>query len=122
MITIDGIDYAVPVLDTQRRAEFKDKYRLQTEGGSFERELIGVFFNYTMVIGGINSKVEYDALYDKLTEPVEIHEVTVPDHDGDRTFTAFIDSVNDAVKSTKGGVNTWTGLSFSYISKNPTRS
>jgi hypothetical protein len=122
MVIIDDIEYDVPVVDIQRRAEFKDKYRLLTEGGSFERELIGVYFNYTLVIGIITDKAKYDALYDKLTEPVESHEVTVPDHDGNRTFTAFIDVVRDAIKKSKGGVNTWTGLSFDYIAKEPTRS
>lgn len=122
MITIDGTSYNVGAVDISRRAEFRDKYRLQTEGGTFERELIGVYFNYTMTIGEIADKAEYDALYDKLTEPVESHEVTVPDHGGDRTFTAFIDQVDDRLKRSKNSVNTWTGLSFNYISKAATRS
>jgi hypothetical protein len=122
MLIIDGTTYNVPVTSIQRQAEFRDKYRLLTEGGTFERELTGVYFNYTLAIGEITDKAEYDALHDKLTEPVESHEVTVPDHGGDRTFTAFIDTVSDAIKKARSGVNTWTGLSFKYISKEPTRS
>ena len=89
MLIIDGERFAVEVEKLTRKADFLDKYAERTEDGDLKRELIGVYFNYTLQLFAGSRTSEYSRLWDKLTEPVEFHEVTVPDSDGDYTFTAY---------------------------------
>lgn len=83
MIVIDGEQFKIDVLSVKRSADFLDKYAERLANGHLRRELIGVYFNYKLQFGPGLDRKEYARLWDKLTEPVEFHEVTVPDEDGD---------------------------------------
>ena len=121
MLYIDGIGYKIDVLSVKRTADFLDKYAERTENGDLERELIGVYFNYKLQLGpGIDSK-EYARLWDNLTEPVEFHEVTVPDEDGDYTFTAYFSNVADELLRKVAEKNYWKNLTVNFIAKKPAR-
>jgi hypothetical protein len=117
MITIDGIDYDVPVLGIQRTADFLDKYAERTEDGTLQRELIGVYFNYSLKFGRTTDVAVYAALWQKLTEAVEFHEVTVPDESGDYTFIAYISGVSDELRKQQGASNFWQSLTVRFIAK-----
>lgn len=119
MIIIDGITYDVPVLEMTRNAEFLDKYAERTEDGTLQRELIGVYFNYTIQFGRTSDTAEYAALWQKLTEASEFHEVTVPDESGDYTFTAYFSSVSDKVRKIQGATNFWKDLTVRFIARVP---
>ncbi len=122
-IIIDGITYDVPVLGLDRKAEFLDKYANRSEGsGVLLRELIGVFFNYSLSLGSTAKPVQYNALWDKLTEPTEFHEVTVPDGNGDFTFTAYPANVADSMKRKTAEQNFFKNMTFDFIAKSPARS
>lgn len=95
MIVIDGEQFKIDVLSVKRSADFLDKYAERLANGHLRRELIGVYFNYKLQFGPGLDRKEYARLWDKLTEPVEFHEVTVPDEDGDYTFTAYFSNVGD---------------------------
>ena len=86
MIVIDGEQFKIDVLSVKRSADFLDKYAERLANGHLRRELIGVYFNYKLQFGPGLDRKEYARLWDKLTEPVEFHEVTVPDEDGDYTL------------------------------------
>jgi hypothetical protein len=105
MITIDGIDYDIPVVSIERNAEFLDKFAERTEDGVLHRELIGVYFNYTISFGRTTDTVEYAALWQKLTEATEFHEVTVPDESGDFTFVAYFTNVKDKLRKQANAQN-----------------
>ena len=122
MITIDGVSFDIPVIGIVRRAEFLDKYAERTEDGVLHRELIGVYFNYQLQFGSITDTAEYAALWTKLTEPEEFHEVTVPDEDGDYTFTAYFSNVGDTLRKSKDAVNFWKSLTVNFIAMEPARS
>lgn len=119
MIIIDGITYNVPVISVRRKAEFLDKYAERTEGGNLRRELIGVYFNYQITFGRTANVAEYAALWNKLTEAVEFHTVTVPDESGDYTFVAYFSNVGDELVKTRGAANFWSGLTVNFIARSP---
>lgn len=120
-VYIDGIRFDVPVQGVKRKADVLDKYANRTENGSLKRKLIGVYFNYDITFGETSNINEYRALYDKLTEPVEFHEITVPSSDGDFTFTAYISKVSDEMKAQYAGNNYFGELKASFIAKAPAR-
>lgn len=121
MLYIDGIGYKIDVLSVKRTADFLDKYAERTENGDLERELIGVYFNYKLQLGSGVDRAEYARLWDKLTEPVEFHEVTVPDEDGDYTFTAYFSNVADELLRKVAEKNYWKNLTVNFIAKKPAR-
>lgn len=121
MLYIDGIGYKIDVLSVKRTADFLDKYAERTENGDLERELIGVYFNYKLQLGPGIDRTEYARLWDKLTEPVEFHEVTVPDEDGDYTFTAYFSNVADDLLRKVAEKNYWKNLTVNFIAKKPAR-
>ena len=121
MLYIDGIGYKIDVLSVKRTADFLDKYAERTENGDLERELIGVYFNYKLQLGPGVDRAEYARLWDKLTEPVEFHEVTVPNEDGDYTFTAYFSNVADELLRKVAEKNYWKNLTVNFIAKKPAR-
>lgn len=121
MITIDGVTYRVPVTSLQRKGEFLDKYANRTEEGDLERELIGVYYNYALKFGFTTDYQEYARLWDKVTEPVEFHTVTVPNGAAEYTFTAYMTNVSDELVNTYRGISYYGGLSVHFIAKEPAR-
>ncbi len=121
MIKIDGITYNIPVVSIKRRADFLDKFADRSELGDLLRELIGVYFNYQLQLGSTTDTEEYARLWDKLTEPVEFHTVTVPDEAGDYTFTAYFANVGDEVRKIQNAKNYWKNLTVNFIAKSPAR-
>ena len=120
-VYVDRNRYDVPVADIKRTADVLDKYASRTENGSLKRKIIGVYFNYEITFGDTLDNAEYNRLFDKLTEPEEFHEITVPASDGDFTFTAYISKVSDAMLAQYGGKNYFGNLKASFVAKEPAR-
>ena len=121
-IIVDSITFDVPVISIKRTAEFLDKYAERTEDGILHRELIGVYYNYSIQFGRTNNTTEYAALWDKLTEPVEFHEVTVPDVDGTPlTFQAYFSGVSDELVKETDEKTFWKNLTVTFIAQEPAR-
>ena len=120
-IIIDSITYDVPIISLDMKADFLDKYAERLENGDLERELIGVYFNYTLTFGSTAAPATYAALWVKLTEPVEFHTVTVWDEDGTYTFTAYFAGVQHSLKRVKDADVFWKSLTVSFIAKSPAR-
>lgn len=122
MIVIDGTTYDIPILSIKRTAEFLDKFAERTEDGILHRELIGVYFNYQLAFGRSSNTTEYALLWTKLTEPVEFHDVVVPDEDGaPLTFTAYFAGVSDELRKDTDAKTFWKNLTVNFISQEPTR-
>lgn len=120
-IIIDGIRYDVPVSEVKRNAEVLDKYARRTENGGLKRKIIGVYYNYEITFGDTLDTATYHALYDKLTEPDEFHEVVVPASDGDYEYMAYISNVQDNMVAQHRGKNYFGSLKASFIAKDPAR-
>lgn len=123
MLIIDGVKFNIPLVSLKRTAEFLDKYAKRTEDGNLQRKLIGVYFNYSLKLARSTTvgKVEYQKLWDKLTEPVEFHTVTVPDESGNYTFTAYFAGVGDELLTQRAGENYWRNLTVNFTAKAPAR-
>jgi hypothetical protein len=119
MITIDSTDYNIPILSIRRTADILDKYAERTEDGVLHREIIGVYFNYQIKFGRTNDTAEYAALWAKLTEAEEFHTVTVPDENGDYTFTAYFSNISDEMLRTTSAKNFWKSLTVNFIAQEP---
>lgn len=121
-IYVDGIYYHVPVLSCKRTSDFLWKYAERDETGVHMGELLGVYFNYSLSIGQIVDREEYNRFFDKITEKTEYHVVAMPGTGGSMfTFQAYFSGVKDEVKRSKNGKNIFCGLQFEMTTKEPTR-
>lgn len=120
-IKIDGIYFDVPLLAIQRNFDFLDKYAERTENGDLKRELIGVYANYTMCFGTIDNDSLYQSIIDKLTEPVEYHDFSLPTTAGLYQFRGYVSSVSDQIQKIKSTTAKFTGLQCKFTAKKPFR-
>lgn len=121
-ITIDGETFDIPIVSIKREAQFLDKYAERSEDGVLHRELIGVYFNYSLAFGRTTDTSEYALLWAKLTEVEEFHEVTVPDFDGNGnqyTFDAYFAGVSDELRRETDTATFWKNLTVNFIAKSP---
>ena len=120
-IYIDGILYDIPLVSIKRSGDFLDKYAERTEDGDLHRELIGVYFNYQMAFGTIDDDSIYSALFDKLTEPVEFHDFSLPTTGGQFAFRGYVSSVSDEIEKILSGTAKFKGLQCKFVAKKPAR-
>lgn len=120
-ISIDGQRFDVPFISIKRNADFLDKYAERTEDGDLQRELIGVYINYTMSFGTINDDATYKALWDKVTEPVEFHDFTLPTTGGAYSFRGYVSGVSDEMEQILSDTVKFTGLQCKFTAKKPAR-
>lgn len=113
-VMIDGIERNFNALDSDKTARLLN--------ASMFRDVIGTFYNYTLKIEPNRMKPqEYDEMYEVISSPVDFHEIEVPYAQTTLIFQAYVTSGKDTLKSMKGGVNQWGGLSINFIAKDPQR-
>jgi len=123
-ITIDSTTYDVPIVSISRKADSLDKGAERTQDGVLHRELIGIYFNYDLVMGmSANNVADYAALFLKLTEPTEYHTVVIPGAPaGYETVQIYFGSIRDEMMRYQlNGVDYFKSLSFSIIARAPSR-
>lgn len=120
-IRIDGTPYDVPLISIKRTADFLDKFAARTEDGDFKRELMGVYFNYQMAFGTMDDDDLYEALWNKLTEPVEFHDFSLPTVKGTHSFRGYVSGVSDEIEQVFSATARFKGLQCKFIAKKPTR-
>lgn len=120
-ISIDGIYFDIPLVSIKRTGDFLDKFAERTEDGDMKRELIGVYFNYQMSFGTIDNDDLYESLWDKLTEPTEYHDFTIPTTKGSHSFRGYISKVSDEIQRILSDTAKFKGLQCSFTSKAPAR-
>lgn len=119
IITIDGTVFEVNITSFTETSEFADKYADRTEDWDLSRELAGIFFNYELTLGENQNQVKAQALYDKIHEFTEYHEVTLPHGTGTQTYQAYITGTERSLKKRINGVNKWGGFTIKFIAKKP---
>lgn len=122
-IKVDGQYFDIPMVSLKRNADFLDKYAERTEDGELHRELIGVYYNYTLTVGDSDAfgDTDYDAFWDKMTEPVEFHDISIPTKSGYYTFRGYISSVSDEYKKILENEAEFTGFTCKFTAKSPAR-
>lgn len=121
-ILIDGIEYDVPLLSVKRNFDVLNKYAERNEDdGDLLREILGVYANYTMAFGVIDDDDLYERLIDKLTEPVEFHDFSIPTTKGMLEFRGYIDKVSDEMSRIFRDTTRFKGLTCQFVMKKPFR-
>lgn len=120
-IYVDGTFFDIPLLTMQRNADFLDKYAERNEDGDLSRELIGVYYNYTLSVGTVNDVELYKKFWDKITEPVPFHDFELPDSTGTYEFRGYVSSVSDKVEKIYDTKTVFTGFTCKMTAKAPAR-
>lgn len=122
-IMVDSTYFDIPMVSLKRNADFLDKYAERNEDGDLLRELIGVYYNYTLTVGGSSDfgETDYDAFWDKMTEPVGFHNISIPTKTGYYVFTAYISSVSDEYKKILDNEAEFTGFTCKFTAQKPAR-
>jgi hypothetical protein len=124
MIIIDGHTYNIKVIAIDDSTEPLDKHATRTVDGVLHRELIGMFKKQTYVLGSpvtAAERLEFDALWRKIEEPVEFHEITSPNAQGQPiTFECYFSGIKRAVRRVYiDGAVYWTGGTFTATARRP---
>lgn len=120
-ISIDGRYFSIPLVSVKRNFDFLDKYAERTEEGVLERELIGVYINYTMNFGVIDDDATYGELVDILSQPVPFHDFTVPTTNGSYSFRGYVSGLSDEMEKIYDETVRFQGLTCKYTAKVPAR-
>lgn len=121
-IIIDSTTYDIPLKVVKRKAELLFKFAERTQDGHLHSEIIGTFYNFDCEAGmSANNVSDYAALWVKITEPTETHEITMPDESGTLTFDCYFANISDQVVRQKSGTNYFRNLAFSVIATTPAR-
>ena len=124
IFTIDGVGYpGVGVEGLTRSALIKDGQNAgELMSGEYERDLIGTYYHYTMVLSGMEpGSPDYDAMYEVLTAPVNSHQVVMPYGQGTLSFQAYIQNAGDVLISMTDTENWWGNLTIQFMAKRPQR-
>lgn len=122
-ISIDGTYFDVPMVSLKRMADFLDKYAERTEDGILNRELIGVYYNYTLTVGSSSAfgDTDYDAFWNKMTEPVPFHNVSIPTANGSYDFVAYVSAVSDEYEKILEGRTLFKSFTCKFTAREPAR-
>lgn len=125
IITVDGTLYNVRVSFGTMERNF-ELVEGNNKGVSITkreiRDVVGTRYSYSMDIEPDPAYPEdYDAFYEKITEPVDYHTVGIPYGQDGIEFEAQIISGRDSYKGFLAGSHRWGGLSVEFIPMQPQR-
>lgn len=121
VVTIDDVDFTPGLVDIQRKVNVLDKYAERTIDGDLKREVLGVYFNYTLNFSGFWDMEQYDRLFKKLTEPVNFHRFVIVSNTGlELPFRGYVSGVEDVIEYASQNLRIVTGLKCEIIAKEPT--
>ncbi len=126
MFTIDGRSYNVDVLLGSLRRSFEIREgpgSLSYLDGDEDPDIIGTYYHYSFEVNASKvSREDYDALYEKLSEPAKYHTVSFPyGRAGMLTFEGRMLSGEDAMLKGPKNNREWGNLSIEIRAKKPQR-
>ena len=118
---IDNIDFTSGLINISRKVNILDRYAERTINGNLKREILGVYYNYSLTFSQFWDMNQYDKLFSKLTEAKEFHTIYLPKNTGYYKFQGYVAGVEDVIEFSKNeSERTITGLKCDIISKQPT--
>lgn len=118
---IDNEDFTAGLISINRKVNILDKYAERTIDGDLKREIIGVYYNYSIIFSQFWDMDQYDRLFSKLTEPKEFHTIYLPKNKGYYEFPGYVSGVEDVIEFANGeNKRIITGLKCDIIAKKPT--
>lgn len=124
MIILDGESYNLCWVSLSRNFNLQDKYLEPTADGDYKRELVGVYYAYTLNFGagiGLDS-VEYQRFWMALSQHKDFHEITLPRGNEEYTFRIYVTEGSDVLINKLNGYNVFANLSITFYSKSLERS
>ena len=124
VFTVDGVEYRrIHVLSLKRSFAVLDGENAgRTMDGKMQRDVIGTYYNYSLVIDPSDSDpAEYDALYECLSSPQGSHKASFPDNRGELSFEAYVANGEDELRDIFNGQNRWDNLTINFVSMEPQR-
>lgn len=119
-VSIDGVQYTVPVVESNRTVNTLDFYAIRTADGVLHRQLIGTYINYEVKFARptrISQISAYASLWSAMAAAVAFHTCIMPDG---YSFTAYIgDGVKDNIRRIRNANIFWQNLTASFIAQSP---
>lgn len=123
-ITVDSVTYNVKVVyeSISRAFELVEGANTGTAiNGRTIRDILGTKYSYSLSVEPDPAHpTDYDAFYQKITEPVDSHTVTMPYGQTTITFSAMVESGTDTYRGIIGAKR-WSGLSVRFTAITPQR-
>lgn len=120
MITIDGEKFKVGIVKIERKTRIEKELKGTTLDGVSHYEIIGTYFDYIVTI---NTKAiyitEYDRLFEKVTEPVESHQVSIPYNQEQINIRANITISNTSIIHNFKNFRRWGEMKITFTSLEP---
>ncbi len=122
-LIVDGTFFDIPFVSLKREAPFLDKFAERNEEGDLSRELIGVYYNFTLTVGNSSDfgDTDYDDFWDFMTTPVPFRDFSIPITNGYYVFRGYITAVSDEYKKILDSEAEFTGFTCKMIAKSPAR-
>ena len=122
MIIIDNETYDVGIVKITRKVSMDADSIGTTLDGRKHYNVNGTYFDYDVQFNTKAMNVaQYDALYEKLVEPVEYHEVTLPYGQSMITFIAKTKVGNDSLIHNFASLKKWGGFTVTFEALEPQR-
>ena len=124
VFTVDGVEYRrLHVLSVKRTFAILDGENAgRTMDGAMQRDIVGTYYNYNLVIDPMESDPEeYDALYEAISAPVDSPEVIFPYGRSVLSFRAYVANGEDELFDASGGDNRWDNLTVNFVAMEPQR-
>lgn len=124
--SIDGVEFpGFAITSMERSFSVLDGSNSgRSVSGEMIRDVIGTYYNYKMELLFVgDDPAEYDALYERISAPVDSHKLVVPYAQNILSFDAYITSGKDTVRRIDKSVSKtmWEGLSLSFVAMAPER-
>lgn len=124
-ITVDGVTYPLHVKSCKRSFQVLDGEAAErAQAGNMIRDVIGTYYNYTMVIeADENQKEEYDDFYEVISAPVDSHIISFPYAQDLLTFEAYVTAGEDEVEyiDIENATTRWGEITLQFIAMEPNR-
>ena len=124
-ILIDGRTYHVRVVYNSLEESFTILNGPAAGTAINEQDILdirGTKYSYTLAVEPDPSYLlDYDALWNVFSAPVETHTVTLPDSQSVMSFTARVTGGRRIYNGKNANVERWNGLSISFIPTYPQR-
>ena len=122
-VTVDGTTYRVRIVKNTYREHvdfIEGPLAGDMESGRRERDLKGAAATFYMTVQPDYRYLEdYDALWERLRQPVDSHRVTTFENQELLTFDAQIQTLDKTYDGVLGGRKTYKGMTLAFVPAKP---
>lgn len=122
MFTVDGLQWGYPC-EIRRVSEVRaSEISGMMLNGTYFTDVLGTYLKYTVkLVVPLNDRAAFNAIYEKITDPVGHHTFTFPYNQTTVTVTAEVKQIRDVFVRLPNGGQYWKGIEFDVMSVAPTK-